>query len=56
MRLRSKGETNPDVCGFVAEAIERLERVADRPAGGSADGGAAQPEGREAGAKATRSD
>jgi len=47
VRRRLEGETDPDVRGFVAEVVERLGRVAERQAGGSGDGGAARPEGRE---------
>lgn len=55
VRRRLEGETDPDIRAFVAEAVDRLERVAERQAGGSGDGGAARPEDRDAGAEATRS-
>jgi HEAT repeat protein len=54
VRGRLQAETDPDVRAFLAEAVGRLERVADGPAGGSGDGATARPEDRAAGAEATR--
>jgi hypothetical protein len=54
VRGRAEKETDPDVRGFLADAIGRLERVAERQASGTGDGAKAGPEDREAGADATR--
>ena len=55
VRGRVEKETDPDVRGFLADAVGRLERVADRPAGRSGDGGRTNPADREACGDATRS-
>ena len=49
LRGRSEPETDPDTRRFVAEAIERVERVFDSRAGGSSNGGTTQSKNREAG-------
>jgi HEAT repeat protein len=51
VRGRVETETDPDVRGFLADAVGRLERVA----GGSGDGGRMEPADRDAGGETTRS-
>ena len=55
VRGRVEKEANPDVQGFLADAVGRLERVAERQAGGAGDGGRTGHADREAGGDATRS-
>jgi HEAT repeat protein len=55
VRGRLAGETDSDLRGFIADAVGRLERVAERESRGSGGGATARPEKSEPGPAAPRS-